>query len=124
VAVHANDTVAIITRKYVHQTLFGSLYRPYKAMKPLFEALRHLENGNGLPIWELSMADQPKLECKCGSGTDPEPVVPRKESGAAVECTDGLPVEDDLGALQEHFEQLASISTFGDIWSAIRMRCV
>ncbi|PVF98199.1 alpha/beta-hydrolase [Serendipita vermifera] len=122
VTVHANDTIAIITRKYVHEALFGALYKPYKNMKPLFEALKQLENGNGLPLWEVAMAGEPKLSCKCGS--EPIPAVSREESGAAVECTDGLPVEDDLPSLHTHFEKLANVSYFGDIWSSIRMRCV
>ncbi|PVF98198.1 alpha/beta-hydrolase [Serendipita vermifera] len=114
VTVHANDTIAIITRKYVHEALFITLYEPYEKMKQLFEALRWLEN--------FAMSNGPKLRCECGS--EPTPAISRQESGTSVECTDGLPVEDDLDALHAHFEKLANVSYFGDLWSSRKMRCV
>ncbi|PVF98203.1 alpha/beta-hydrolase [Serendipita vermifera] len=122
VTVHANGTLGLVTRKHVHSALFSALYRPYKAMKQLFEALHQLEKGNGLPFWEFANLNEPALHCECGS-TLPPPEN-RGESGTAVLCTDLPPVEDDLDAFHEHFKMLANISYFGDIWSGHKARCV
>jgi hypothetical protein len=90
-------------------------------MKQLFEALRRLEEGNGLPFWKFAMLNNSKLHCECGSILPP--LSTREESGFAVQCTDLPSIEDDLDALHAHFEMLANISYFGDIWSGFKPRC-
>ncbi|KIM23795.1 hypothetical protein M408DRAFT_332157 [Serendipita vermifera MAFF 305830] len=121
-----NGQVAgIINRKIVHGLLFDTLYRPYRAAKQYFAALRALEKGDGLPLYKVAEGlghDGGPLKCDCS----PEPAILTggQESQSAVMCTDAGPVDYDLDEFQRHFEKVAKTSYFGDIWSQLRLYCV
>lgn len=127
VVVKTDHTTSIITKRHLHESLFRYLYIPYKGMKPLFEAYRALEQGDGLPLHNMTERLWfPRLSCHCDKEKPPPSGGPSGggESGIAVYCADGLPVENDPDALYEYFEGLAKDSRFGDIWADIRIGCV
>jgi hypothetical protein len=101
---------------------FFSLYQPYMRMKTFFSALHGLEKGNSTLLEELLQNQLPAINCHCGA----KPALPSGgfESTPAIMCADAGPKEDDLDAFNQHFEKLARISHFADLWSAHRMACV
>ncbi|PVG01811.1 alpha/beta-hydrolase [Serendipita vermifera] len=124
VVVRTKTYMGIYTSRLVKIALFVALYHPYETMKPLFEAFRELEKGNGVPIYELFAEDIPgPLHCDCGSN----PLTPLggDETLSAILCSDGqVPMKADLDMMYDHFEKLASMSRFADLWSIHRYRCI
>jgi hypothetical protein len=106
--------------------VFMFLYKPYyPGPTSLAHALAATERGNGRPMWELSQALKGKPEFRCHCGEDPEPetiFLGPPEQELAVSCSDGDKVDDTVEDLQEHFERMAKMSSFAELWP-IRIQC-
>jgi hypothetical protein len=124
VVVRNGSYLGIYTKRLIKITFFVALYHPYEMMKPLFEAFKELENGNGLLLYRMFAEDLPgHVQCDCSS----KPYTPLggDETLSAILCSDGqIPMKSDLDMMYGHFESLANISYFGDLWSIHRYRCM
>lgn len=117
-----NGEYTLIRRKHLHEMMFISLYQPYTRVKNFFSALHGLENGNSTLLEETMKGDFPVINCNCGS----KPALPigGYENTVAVMCTDAGARSNDRKSFQRHFQKLASISQFADIWSAHHLACM
>lgn len=122
VQISTGGDYTIIRKSHIHLMMFVSLYQPYVVMKPFFSALRGLEEGNSTLLWERLKKEFPRVSCHCGA--KPDLPTGGSESGRAVMCSDAGAMANDPRALHRHFEKLAKVSSFGDIWSIHRMSCV
>ncbi|PVG01812.1 alpha/beta-hydrolase [Serendipita vermifera] len=124
VVVHMDAYMGLIHKKFVKYIMFLGLYTPYNIMKPLFETFKDLEAGDGVPLLRLLLGVvNPKLPCNCDS--KPPPRIGGEESQSGIMCSDAQDIlDDDAVAMQDHFEKLANISHFADIWSTLRYRCI
>lgn len=95
-------------------TGLGSTPTPTISASKLAEMLAALDDGNGLPAWNLQKAGRPTLKCDCSGKT----VVPLGDARIAIACSDGEPVTDTVEELQRHYEAVAQYSSFADIWTA------
>jgi hypothetical protein len=121
IQINIDGDYAVIRRSHIHQAMFFILYNPYTTMKLFFSALRGLEDGDNMLLWQLFKWTLPRANCRCGSkATLP---IGGPESGTSVRCTDAEFSTSDHKTLRRHFEELANISQFGDIFSALRMDC-
>lgn len=120
VPVFTEQDGGIVNRRDVHALVFGLLYSPYTAGNIVFEALRQLEAGNGHLVWRLTR--ELELDCQCGL---PRPLpTGGREALAAIACTDAHRVEPDHATLQKHYEELAKVSIFADIWANVHYSCI
>ncbi|KAF8959384.1 Alpha/Beta hydrolase protein [Flammula alnicola] len=98
--------------------IFASLYSPYALFPVVARRLAELASGDGQLLFD--MMNPPPFECSCDS-----PVfatVP--DAQAAVLCNDGDDVPGDLESTQKYFDMTTKASSWGDIWSNIRIGCV
>ncbi|CCA73673.1 hypothetical protein PIIN_07626 [Serendipita indica DSM 11827] len=120
VPVFTEQDGGIVNRRDVHALVFVLLYSPYTAGNIVFEALRQLEAGNGHLVWRLTR--ELELDCQCGL---PRPLpTGGREALAAIACTDAHRVEPDHATLQKHYEELAKVSIFADIWANVHYSCI
>jgi hypothetical protein len=108
--------------------VFKFLYSPYgkKGMNAalVVSALAAVEKGDGRPLWDLASVYRTKdFKCECDKDKDTEPQAQlREESALAIACSDGDVVDDSIVELQAHYEDMAKMSGFAELWD-LRINC-
>ncbi|EJD44705.1 hypothetical protein AURDEDRAFT_166193 [Auricularia subglabra TFB-10046 SS5] len=111
--VQDDSQYGIVTYPLARNLLFDSLYNPINNMPPLFAALAAAEQGDGAPLYALSGRTESKWRGPCGAeGKVPPPM----ETFAAVACSDGDPLNEDLEEVKRRFAKMAELSSFADVW--------
>ncbi|KAH7067838.1 alpha/beta-hydrolase [Auriculariales sp. MPI-PUGE-AT-0066] len=117
-----NGNYALVDKSLARKVLFDTLYSPMRGnMARTFSALVAAEHGDGVPLLRLSGLDEALWRCpnsdrpSCGwlqPATDDAEI-----SGIAIACTDAEVVRhDSLNSLREHFQGMARLSQFAELW--------
>ncbi|KAI0702271.1 Alpha/Beta hydrolase protein [Cytidiella melzeri] len=116
----------IIDYSIVKAVIFRFLYSPYMLSPgmPSFASqlsflLSEIEQGNGLPMWNVLKSGLPYFTCSCTPNA-PKPTLRHPDALWTYMCGDGEVVEDTA---EEYAEYLAHLnSSFADMW-ALRGHC-
>jgi hypothetical protein len=94
--------------------LFQSLYKPAARFPLLAQALADVEKGDGAGLYAFAASADSLWRCECGFSIH----IPDNmhETGTAVACGEGTPVEHDLKGLKAHYAKMAQLSSFADVW--------
>jgi hypothetical protein len=111
----------------VRSLVFQFLYSPYdkKGMNAAIvaSALAAIEHGDGRPLWDLASAYRTKdFKCDCDKDRDFKPPRYTKVSNLAITCSDADAVEDNVAGLQAHYENMAKMSSFAELFD-VRVNC-
>jgi hypothetical protein len=113
----------------VRRVIFRFLFKPFAPgplnATALAGALATAEKGDGRPMWTLyhKSLQQPALDCQCGVPPPPRrPFSTGTEANLAVACSEGDVVADSLAELHTHFERMAKMSSFAELWHR-RIEC-
>jgi hypothetical protein len=120
----------VVDYSMTRNIVFHFLYTPYGSQAgrmnatSLAYALAAAGVGDGRPLWELSQSLKGKeFECECGKEKEPETAMGAGvEQLLAVACSDGDEVNDSVEELQKHYEGMAEMSSFAELWT-IRLQC-
>jgi hypothetical protein len=112
----------------VRRVIFKFLFKPFAPgplnATALAGALAAAEKGDGRPMWILyhKSLQQPALNCQCGVPPSQRPLSTGMEANLAVACSEGDVVTDSLVELHAHFERMAKMSSFAELWHR-RIEC-
>lgn len=122
VAVSADGFYGIVDLTALRSVVFLSLYSPYSSFGPLATGLAQLAAGNGTVIFGAVIPPAEPYECPSDPHAHDFDEVP--EGRATLACNDGDALPGSLAATQEHWERLAEVSDFADIWGHVPTDCV
>jgi hypothetical protein len=109
----------IVDLAIVRLAVLDALYSPIPGFRTLGHALANLESGNG----ELFLSMARSYEFTCGREY-PGYIRNTGEGTPSIWCSDGYPVNDTPADFQRYFDKLSTVSSFADIYTESRMRCV
>lgn len=118
----------IVDYKMARALTFQFLYSPYgsKGLEAasIARALAATEVGDGRPLWELAaIIRQKEFRCNCDQDKEETPQARMDREGTlSIACSDGDVVNDSLEELQTHYEGMAKMSSFAELWN-IRIGC-
>lgn len=122
------DMPQLITWSHLKRLISAALYRPVFMFKTLAKVLKALEDGDGVPFYQL-MKSENSTPPICSIEAIP-PNVPRLEEGnadafPAILCADSPPMEDTVEDFAAFVEELMQISSAaGDVNALFRLACV
>lgn len=116
------ESLVYIDRKFALSAFWGSLYSPYIAVAPVFEALSDLERGDGLKFSKLTRnATVTCQDCQpltiTNAGASPD-------ADISIQCADSGPIPDDLASLRSMYTALSALTYVADIVFPLSLRCV
>ncbi|KAG9228384.1 TAP-like protein-domain-containing protein [Amylocarpus encephaloides] len=113
----------VITYSDLKALLFGTLYAPtatFTAVAIIMDLLhRHLDE-----ILTTIFRPPPNLELPAFCGPPQPASVYLNEAQAAIMCSDKrYQLNDTLPNINKHFESLASVSSYADVWLSLMLAC-
>jgi hypothetical protein len=120
----------LVDYRMARSLTFRFLYAPYGSKgldaAALSRALAATETGDGRSLWDLAArVRQKEFRCNCDQDEDKEETRQAqmdREGTLAIACSDGDVVNDSLEELQNHYEGMAKMSSFAELWN-IRITC-
>ena len=115
--VPGSNTPAIVTASDIKQIIFTSLYAPIRFFPLVADIITALATNHGLE----RVVFPPSFPALCQNFS--LPVWP-DDAQKAVMCSDKrYRLNDTVPALRERFEDMASYSSFADVWMTLMMGC-
>ncbi|KAJ7038690.1 hypothetical protein C8F04DRAFT_1088340 [Mycena alexandri] len=121
IAVLTPQSHGILDYVFLRNAVLDALFDPYNSFAALAEGLAALASGNATLLYAQN--EVPTFECDC---TAPAPAFHENnfEAYMAIECGDGLPVNDTIAQLQQFYEDGLKVSTsFADLLLTTRVLC-
>ncbi|XXH02152.1 hypothetical protein Hte_008520 [Hypoxylon texense] len=122
------DMPQLITWSHVKRLISAALYQPLYMFKTLAKVLKAIEDGDGVPFYQLVKSDNSTPPI-CSIEAIP-PNVPRLEEGnadafPAILCADSPPMEDTVEDFAAFVEKLIEVSSAaGDVNALFRLACI
>ncbi|KAL0059389.1 hypothetical protein AAF712_013867 [Marasmius tenuissimus] len=118
---NSSSSYGLIDYAFLRNPLFlGGLLNP-GMWHSLAEGLQALAEGDATVFY--STFKDPPFECDCGDASNFGQFAPNPEANAAYICNDGDAVPPELEAAYQHYRRSAEVSSFGSIYSCVRIQC-
>ncbi|KAJ8092865.1 hypothetical protein PM082_023498 [Marasmius tenuissimus] len=118
---NGSSSYGLIDYAFLRNHLFlGGLLNP-GMWHSLAEGLQALAEGDATVFY--STFKDPPFECDCGDASNFGQFAPNPEANAAYICNDGDAVPPELEAAYQHYRRSAEVSSFGSIYSCVRIQC-
>ncbi|KAI0173002.1 alpha/beta-hydrolase [Hypoxylon sp. FL1284] len=119
------DMPQLITWSHVKRLISAALYRPNFMFKSFAKVLKALENGDGIPFYQLTRSENPTPPI-CSIETPlPDAEEGNADAFPAILCADSPPVDDTVEEFATFVEKLEQISSAaGDVNTLFRLACI
>ena len=104
----------------LRRAVFTALYSPFTMFEPLSSALRDLQRGDGMAMYELLQNPWWSHELAKDKGYQQDNLF---EASTALHCLDGVPVDDSPSELREFYRNMTKLSSLAELWAVVRIRC-